>query len=97
MSSLCYTPLAVAYVSGCYGVPQEEEIVRDDNSDLSSFTTVPWFCDACKAGVSSSLCVSSYTNTHTLCVSGQLHNNDCRHVSSVLPLVVCSNKLYMEG
>ena len=43
--------------SGCYGVP-EEDGVDEDRSDLSSFTTVPWFCDACKAGVDPTSCVS---------------------------------------
>ncbi len=32
--------------------------MRDDRSDLSSFTTVPWFCDPCKAGLETILCVS---------------------------------------
>lgn len=43
---------------GCYGVP-EEEGAGDDKSSLSSFTTIPWFCDACKAGVDPANCVSS--------------------------------------
>ena len=44
--------------AGCYGVP-EDDGVDDSRSDLSSFTTVPWFCDTCKAGVSPVACVSS--------------------------------------
>ena len=46
---------------GCYGVPEDEDTTRDDCSDLSSFTTVPWFCDACKAGINSFHCVSHFT------------------------------------
>lgn len=45
--------------TGCYGIPEEEDHIRDNGSDLSSFTTVPWFCDTCKAGMNSALCVSS--------------------------------------
>ena len=44
--------------AGCYGVP-EDDGVDDSRSDLSSFTTVPWFCDPCKAGISPIACVSS--------------------------------------
>ena len=36
--------------SGCYGVPEDDSF-KDDHSDESSISTVPWFCDACKAGV----------------------------------------------
>ena len=43
--------------TGCYGVP-EEDGVDDGRSSLSSFTTVPWFCDACKAGIDPTKCVS---------------------------------------
>ena len=51
------------HVTGCYGVP-EEDGVDDSRSDLSSFTTIPWFCDACKAGVDPSTCVSLTIPTH---------------------------------
>lgn len=37
--------------SGCYGVPDEETTNEEAQSDDSSVSTVPWFCDACKAGV----------------------------------------------
>ena len=37
--------------TGCYGVP-EDDGVDDTRSDLSSYSTVPWFCDPCRAGVS---------------------------------------------
>lgn len=47
--------------TGCYGVPEEDSI-DEDRSDLSSFTTVPWFCDACKAGIDPSTCVSRDTH-----------------------------------
>lgn len=46
----------IAVHEGCYGIPEEEDHIRDNNSDLSSFTTVPWFCDTCKAGLDSALC-----------------------------------------
>lgn len=45
--------------TGCYGIPEEEDHIRENGSDLSSFTTVPWFCDTCKAGLKSSLTVWS--------------------------------------
>lgn len=55
--SLCICQLTSCPL-GCYGVPEQEDI-REDRSDLSSFTTVPWFCDTCKAGITSALCVGS--------------------------------------
>ena len=44
----------VVYI-GCYGVPEEDG--GDDKSSLSSFTTTPWFCDTCKAGIDPMNCV----------------------------------------
>ena len=55
-------------VSGCYGVP-EEEVAEDTKSNLSSFTTTPWFCDPCKAGLNPASCVRSVFYTNCLCLS----------------------------
>ena len=33
--------------SGCYGVSENQSV----GSTVSSASTEPWFCDACKAGV----------------------------------------------
>ncbi len=63
--SLC-VPVVCA---GCYGVP-EEDGVDQNRSSLSSFTTIPWFCDACKAGVSPTSCVS-YLSVY-YCVTASL-------------------------
>ena len=52
----CYGVCVCVALAGCYGVP-EEDGVDDNRSDLSSFTTVPWFCDVCKAGAKSLACV----------------------------------------
>jgi hypothetical protein len=40
---------------GCYGVP-EDAAGGAEKSSVSSFTTIPWFCDACKAGVDPLTC-----------------------------------------
>ena len=59
ISQLYYTCTSCDWLAcaGCYGVP-EEDVEDEGRSDLSSFTTVPWFCDACKAGVDPVKCVS---------------------------------------
>ncbi|KAL5476167.1 hypothetical protein EMCRGX_G026081 [Ephydatia muelleri] len=46
----------IAVHEGCYGVPDDEGEDQDAKSDISSFTTIPWFCDPCKAGVKSPVC-----------------------------------------
>lgn len=46
----------IAVHEGCYGVPDDEGEDQDTKSDISSFTTIPWFCDPCKAGVKSPVC-----------------------------------------
>lgn len=57
---------------GCYGIPEQIDHIRDNGSELSSFTTVPWFCDACKAGMTSALCVgcvrSAVWSVYALCI-----------------------------
>ena len=35
------------HVVGCYGVSESQSVA----STASSASTAPWFCDACKAGV----------------------------------------------
>ncbi|XP_019857796.1 PREDICTED: PHD finger protein 14-like [Amphimedon queenslandica] len=40
---------------GCYGVP-EDDGVDETQSNLSSFSTIPWFCDSCRAGVENPSC-----------------------------------------
>lgn len=39
-------------VSGCYGVSD----VTSESSTVSSASTEPWFCEACKAGVTDPNC-----------------------------------------
>lgn len=34
---------------GCYGTIEED--IQSDQSELSTESTEPWFCDSCKAGV----------------------------------------------
>jgi hypothetical protein len=43
---------------GCYGVPDDTEDNEVDGtaSDVSSFSTTPWFCDSCRAGVNNPSC-----------------------------------------
>ncbi|XP_026817190.1 PHD finger protein 14-like isoform X1 [Rhopalosiphum maidis] len=37
---------------GCYGISDSESV----NSSISSYSTEPWFCEACKAGVENPTC-----------------------------------------
>lgn len=53
---------AITVHENCYGIIpgySDLEDTESDHSDLSSCSTEPWFCDACKAGVlSSRLCTT---------------------------------------
>ena len=51
----CHLVNIVISVSGCYGVSENQSV----GSTVSSASTEPWFCDACKAGVKPvcSLCI----------------------------------------
>ena len=41
------TVIHMMHVVGCYGVSESQSVA----STASSASTAPWFCDACKAGV----------------------------------------------
>lgn len=51
--------------TGCYGVP-EDDGVDETQSNISSFSTIPWFCDPCKANVKNPVSLSSLSLTHSL-------------------------------
>ena len=64
MRQLLLTVISMLY-QGCYGVPDDAG-AGDDKSSVSSFTTIPWFCDTCKAGVNPLTCVSVIIITYIL-------------------------------
>ncbi len=92
------------YNVGCYGVP-EEDGVDQNRSSLSSYTTIPWFCDACKAGLTPTFCVSQLSHYSivlhgSLCSIARLivlHGSLCSIASCVQQSVDCSNNLSMVG
>ena len=55
---------------GCYGVPEDAAIDDETASNDSSTSTVPWFCDPCRAGVDKLVgqCILMATTVSNICL-----------------------------